>query len=45
MTFLSLAELEIVILTTYGAASDQNVVKITTFLFQYHDFSDYIKLF
>ena len=34
MKFSSLAALEIVILTTSGAASDENVVNMTTFPFQ-----------
>ena len=35
MTFSSLAALEVVILTTYSAASDENFVKMTTFSFQW----------
>ena len=34
MKFSSLAALEVVILTTSGAASDENFVKMTTFSFQ-----------
>ena len=35
MKFSSLAALKVVILTTAGAASDENFVKMTTFLFQW----------
>ena len=34
MKFLSMAALAVVILTTSGAASDENFVKMTTFPFQ-----------
>ena len=34
MKFSSLAALEVVILTTFSAASDENFIKMTTFPFQ-----------
>ena len=34
MKFSSLAALKVVILTTFSAASDEDFVKMTTFLFQ-----------
>ena len=37
MKFSSLAALEVVILTTSNAASDENFVKMTTFSFQWED--------
>ena len=36
MKFSSLAALEVVILTTSSAASDENVIKMITFKFQYN---------